>query len=115
MDWPPFTVQGCITVHEVMPTTDFPMPPIDADRLWQRVETLSTFTDPEAPWTRRAFGARFLAARDWLREQMEAAGLAVRIDEGGNLIGRRAGRDAAARPIITGSHCDTVVEGGRFD
>lgn len=91
------------------------MPPIDADRLWQRVQTLSTFTDPQAPWTRRAFGDRFLAAREWLRSQMQEAGLAVRLDEGGNLIGRRAGSDPAARPIITGSHCDTVIEGGRFD
>jgi len=92
-----------------------PMPPIDADRLWRRVQTLSTFTDPDLPWTRRAFTERFLQARDWLRAQMQEAGLEVRLDEGGNLIGRRAGRDAGAAPLVTGSHCDTVVEGGRFD
>lgn len=91
------------------------MPPIDAARLWQRVETLATFTDPDVPWTRRAFSEHFAAARDWLREQMQAAGLDVRLDEGGNLVGRRAGTAAGARPIITGSHCDTVVAGGRFD
>ncbi|VFR41818.1 N-carbamoyl-L-amino acid hydrolase [plant metagenome] len=94
-------------------TTDFP--PINAERLWQRVETLSTFTLPDQPWTRRAFSDLFLRAREWLREEYLAAGLSPSLDAGGNLIGRRAGRRAEAAPIVTGSHCDTVVGGGRFD
>ncbi|VFR23693.1 N-carbamoyl-L-amino acid hydrolase [plant metagenome] len=94
-------------------TTDFP--PINAQRLWQRVETLSTFTLPDQPWTRRAFSDLFLRARAWLREEYLAAGLSPSLDAGGNLIGRRAGRLARAAPIVTGSHCDTVVGGGRFD
>ncbi|MEG0558053.1 MAG: Zn-dependent hydrolase, partial [Comamonas sp.] len=48
-------------------TTDFP--PINAERLWQRVEKLSTFTVPGVPWTRRAFSAEFDAARVWLRSE----------------------------------------------
>lgn len=91
------------------------MPPINAERLWQRVQKLSTFTDPDAPWTRRAFTSRFLAARQWLREQMEEAGLEVSQDAAGNLVGRGGGGDAAAPPIVIGSHCDTVEHGGRFD
>jgi N-carbamoyl-L-amino-acid hydrolase len=91
------------------------MPPLNAERLWERVQALSRFTDPDLPWTRRAFTDRFLQARAWLRKQMEEAGLQVRLDEGGNLIGRREGRDAGAAPLVTGSHCDTVMEGGRFD
>jgi len=46
---------------------------------------------------------------------MQLAGLATRIDEGGNLIGRREGRNRALPALITGSHSDTVVGGGRFD
>ncbi|CAE6765573.1 Zn-dependent hydrolase [Paraburkholderia haematera] len=91
------------------------MPPLNADRLWSRVETLSRMTLPDIPWTRRAFTPLFEEARTWLHGEFEAAGLAVHKDAGGNLVGRRAGRDASRAPIVTGSHCDTVVGGGRFD
>jgi len=91
------------------------MPPLNAERLWRRVETLSSFTLPDQPWTRRAFSDLFLASREWLAGQFAQAGLEVRLDAGGNLIGRRPGRNPGASPIVTGSHCDTVVGGGRFD
>ncbi|WP_459618248.1 allantoate amidohydrolase [Bordetella sp. 2513F-2] len=91
------------------------LPPIDAERLWARVEALSRHTLPEAPWTRRAFTPLFDAARQWLRHACAEAGLAVAQDAGGNLIGRRDGTDPGLKPIVTGSHCDTVVGGGRFD
>ena len=88
---------------------------IDSDRLWQRLETLATFTLPGVPWTRRAFSPEFVAARAWLIGEFEAAGLATRIDAGGNLIGHLPGTEPALPPLVTGSHCDTVVAGGRFD
>lgn len=50
-----------------------------------------------------------------MRQQYEAAGLEVSLDAGGNLIGRREGRNPNLAPIVTGSHCDTVVGGGRYD
>ncbi|MGZ9894929.1 hydantoinase/carbamoylase family amidase [Bordetella bronchiseptica] len=90
-------------------------PPLNADRLWSRVETLSRMTLPDVPWTRRAFSPLFEQSRQWLRAEFEAAGLAVRLDAGGNLVGTRPGRGAARNPIATGSHCDTVMAGGRFD
>lgn len=95
-----------------MPPSTFP--PINAERLWRRVEALSTFTVTEAPWTRRAFSPEFTAAREWLRAQFTEAGLQVSQDEGGNLVGRLGAADGR-KPIITGSHCDTVPMGGRFD
>ena len=49
------------------------VPHIDSRRLWQRVEDLSRFTDPQRPWTRRAFGELHAQSRAWLRGQMEAA------------------------------------------
>jgi len=88
---------------------------VNTERLWKRVETLSSFTDPAHPWTRRAFTDRYLQARQWLQNEMEEAGLKVQLDKGGNLIGRREGARPSAQPIITGSHTDTVQEGGRFD
>jgi N-carbamoyl-L-amino-acid hydrolase len=90
-------------------------PPLDAGRLWARTEALSAMTLPGTPWTRRAFSPLFAQSRAWLREQFEAAGLTVELDAAGNLIGRRAGQDASLKPLVTGSHCDTVVGGGRFD
>lgn len=90
-------------------------PPLNADRLWSRVEALSRHTLPDLPWTRRAFSPQFVQARQWLRDEFAAAGLAVAQDAGGNLVGRRPGTDDARKPIVTGSHCDTVMSGGRFD
>ena len=102
--------------HATPPASPSPQfPPLNADRLWARVEALSRFTLPDVPWTRRAFSPLFDEARAWLRGEFEAAGLATRLDAGGNLIGTRAGRDPARKPIATGSHCDTVMAGGRFD
>lgn len=92
-----------------------PQPPLNADRLWSRVDALSRFTLPDQPWTRRAFTPLWAESREWLRAQFEAAGLVTHVDAGGNLVGRREGRRAGAPALVTGSHCDTVVEGGRFD
>lgn len=89
--------------------------PINADRLWADLMALAAITDPERPWTRRAFSQRFLEGRAWLEERMRAAGLATRLDAAGNLIGRRPGRGAGKGTIVIGSHTDTVPEGGRFD
>lgn len=88
---------------------------INSERLWARVNHLAQMTLPEVPWTRRAFTPLFSEARVWLAEQMKQAGLTVTLDEGGNLIGRRAGLRKDLAPIVTGSHCDTVVGGGRYD
>lgn len=97
--------------------THINFPPINAERLWARVETLSKMTLPDVPWTRRAFSPLFLEARAWLREQFLAAGMTVHQDDGGNLVGRLAPRAGAPAlpPLVTGSHCDTVMMGGRFD
>lgn len=90
-------------------------PPLNAERLNARVEQLARFTRADVPWTRRAFSPLFTEARAWLAAQFAAAGLAVSMDAAGNLIGRREGSGRCTKPLITGSHCDTVVGGGRFD
>lgn len=50
-------------------------------------------------------------AAAWLRE----AGLDVTVDESGNLIGRRVGEDPELPEVWTGSHLDSVPQGGRYD
>jgi len=46
---------------------------------------------------------------------MQAAGLNPRIDAAGNIFGRRARTEAAASPVVFGSHIDSVPNGGDFD
>lgn len=55
------------------------------------------------------------AVRDELVADMEAYGLDVRVDQVGNVFGRRSGTDADAAPILVGSHLDSQPFGGRFD
>src|SRR5208283_3680328 len=47
----------------------------------------------------------------WMRE----AGLAVREDALGNLIGRLEASRPGAKTLVLGSHLDTVRDAGRFD
>ena len=56
-----------------------------------------------------------LAARELFAGWMRAAGFTVETDFAGNLIGRRPGRDPSLPPLMTGSHLDSVPDGGNFD
>jgi N-carbamoyl-L-amino-acid hydrolase len=53
--------------------------------------------------------------RDLVVGWMRAAGLAITVDQVGNIFGVRPGRDPTRRPVMTGSHIDTQPTGGRFD
>lgn len=50
-----------------------------------------------------------------LSDWMSAAGMSVAIDAVGNVVGRYAAADPAARTLIVGSHYDTVVDAGSYD
>jgi len=56
-----------------------------------------------------------LAARAAFTGWLEEAGMAVRTDVAGNLIGRLEGAEPDLPPLMTGSHLDSVPEGGNFD
>jgi len=84
-------------------------------RLEKDFRELSTFGSLETGgFTRVAFSLEDIAARSWLQETMEAAGLEVAVDAVGNIRGRRAGREDLP-PVMLGSHLDTVPEGGNYD
>ena len=70
---------------------------------------------PSGGISRTAGSDADLAARDLFTGWMRAAGFTVETDFAGNLIGRRPGGDAAVPPLMTGSHLDSVPEGGNFD
>ncbi|OEK00507.1 hypothetical protein BFP97_02830 [Roseivirga sp. 4D4] len=53
-------------------------------------------------------------ARDLLKDQMLGLGLEVHIDQLGNMIGLREGKQNL-KPVAFGSHLDTVYAGGRYD
>ncbi len=94
---------------------------VDVARLQSDIEALAEFREPgEAGWTRRVFSAPYVASRDWLAGRMRDAGLEVRRDAAGNLVGTMAAappHDPERRgpALVTGSHTDTVAGGGRFD
>jgi N-carbamoyl-L-amino-acid hydrolase len=46
---------------------------------------------------------------------MRDAGLSVRIDPAGNILGRRDGRETGLPVILFGSHIDSVPDGGNYD
>lgn len=53
--------------------------------------------------------------RQWLREQAEAIGCKVTVDQMGNMFAVRPGKVKNAAPVLMGSHLDTQPTGGRYD
>jgi len=53
--------------------------------------------------------------RDYAVKCMKEAGLNVRIDEIGNIFGRRNGLKTNSGTVMCGSHLDSVINGGMFD
>src|SRR5262249_57221466 len=50
-----------------------------------------------------------------IRDFMLGAGLDAQIDAIGNVVGRWRSKAPRPRTLITGSHYDTVIDGGRYD
>ncbi|MFC7324687.1 Zn-dependent hydrolase [Halorubrum rutilum] len=98
-------------------------PSVDADRLRADLEANAAFgrvehDDPEKRGrTNRTGSEANAAARDRLVERLAAAGLDVAVDEVGNVLGTWTpdSADPAAAPVVSGSHLDSVPDGGIFD
>lgn len=89
---------------------------INEERLWSRLQLLSEIGKTESGGvTRLSFTPEERAAKDLVATFMKEAGLQVREDEVGNLIGRKEGLNPAASVVLTGSHLDSVFNGGNFD
>ena len=86
------------------------------ERIQRDIETLAQYSQVQGiGCTRYTYTKEFAQARDYIVSQMKAAGLSVREDAVGTVIGRMEGRNPSAPIIMTGSHFDTVKTGGRFD
>ncbi len=85
-------------------------------RIQRDIETLATYSSVQSVGsTRFTYSKEFADARDYIRREMEDAGLQVREDAAGTVIGRLTGREPQLPIVMTGSHFDTVKTGGRFD
>lgn len=81
----------------------------------ESLSVLKNITASERGITRLAFSDEDWAGRSYLIKRMEGMGLVVREDAFGNVIGRLPGLDDSLPPIMSGSHGDSVPEGGNFD
>ncbi|HKX18810.1 MAG TPA: Zn-dependent hydrolase [bacterium] len=89
---------------------------VNRDRLWSSLMAMAEIGKTPTGGVRRlALSDADRDARDRLATWLREAGLAVRVDDLGNMYGRRAGSDTGAAPVVFGSHLDTVPTGGRFD
>ncbi len=109
-----------------VPPTAFPVPlvegrmDVDGERLRRDIEANARFGAIESEGRGRTVLAGTEAnreAREYLVDRLEAAGLSVRIDPVGNIVGRWVppGADESAAAVATGSHLDSVPAGGIFD
>jgi N-carbamoyl-L-amino-acid hydrolase len=89
---------------------------VDGDRVNGWLKELSRFgANPDGGVSRTGFSDADVEARQWIQPIMRDAGLEVRIDPAGNIIGTRAGSDPSLKPLLFGSHIDSVPNGGNYD
>jgi N-carbamoyl-L-amino-acid hydrolase len=89
---------------------------VNRDRIEARIMALAEFgKNPDGGVSRVAYSDADIAGRDYLVGLMVDAGLQVRTDTAGNIIGSRAGTSTDMRPILFGSHADSVPGGGNYD
>lgn len=89
---------------------------VNGARLNTHLTELSRFGRTEAGGVNRvAYSDADRDARAYVTDLMRRARLEPGVDAAGNIIGRRAGRDASLKPILFGSHVDSVPDGGNYD
>lgn len=84
--------------------------------LKQWIDELDSFNaTPGNGTTRPVYSKEDISARQYVKELMQSNGLSVSEDNVGNLFGVLPGSDPSLAPVWTGSHIDTVTNGGKFD
>jgi allantoate deiminase len=86
-----------------------------ANALAKMLDELGRVSDEEGRLTRTFLSPAMRRANGLVGGWMREAGLAVREDAVGNLIGRAEGAKAGAKTLLLGSHLDSVRDAGRFD
>ena len=89
---------------------------VNGQRLNSRLTELAAFgKTPEGGTNRPAYTDADLQARDYATKLMREAKLEVTVDAAGNIIGRRDGSETSLKPLMIGSHIDSVPAGGSYD
>lgn len=90
---------------------------INSKRLLERIYELGrTGLDPEGRRTRLAASDTNKLSRDLVVSWMKDAGLEMVVDKIGNIFGIWSTPDnKAEKPMLVGSHLDTVINGGQYD
>jgi N-carbamoyl-L-amino-acid hydrolase len=89
---------------------------VNGKRIMDHILALAEFgKNPQGGVSRVAYSEADKQGREYVLGLMRAAKLDVTIDAAGNLIGRRAGTATGLRPLLIGSHIDSVPEGGNYD
>lgn len=89
---------------------------IDFERIKKTIEDLSAFNaTPGSGITRFSYSVEDLDARKYLHDIMDDLGLLISVDAVGNIRARLNGKWKDAPVIMTGSHIDTVLNGGKYD
>jgi N-carbamoyl-L-amino-acid hydrolase len=78
-------------------------------------ETIGAISDDEQGLTCAYMTPGHQRTAAQLAQWMKEAGMDVQVDAVGNVVGRYAAVDPGARTLITGSHYDTVRNGGKYD
>ncbi len=90
-------------------------PTVDRERLLASIDDYATIgATPGGGVTRLALSEEDRVVRDRFRADVAAVGAIITVDDVGNIIARRPGREDLP-PIQIGSHLDSVRNGGRFD
>lgn len=89
---------------------------IDTKEVGEWIEWLATFgATQNGGVTRLLYDENWRLAQHSLLQKMNECGLITYFDGVGNLFGRLEGRLSDEKKILTGSHIDTVIDGGKYD
>lgn len=84
-------------------------------RIMAMHERLAAFSDDPSALTCTYLRPAHRATAAAIRDFMLAAGLDSEIDAVGNVVGHWRCGTAGAKTLVTGSHYDTVINGGKYD
>jgi len=89
---------------------------IQIDRIARDLDIINSFNaTPGQGITRFTFSNPYMKARAYVSEELRKTGARVSTGAGGNLCGRLEGSIKGKPSVMTGSHLDSVLQGGRFD
>lgn len=89
---------------------------IDRGRLLDHLQVLSqSGRNPQGGVSRVAYTDADRQGREYAMRIMREASLEVKVDPDGNIVGSRSGSDPSLKPLLIGSHIDSVPEGGNYD